>query len=107
MHNSQRPFLVQAGRFYALLLLFYPPSLRAGFEQQMLSVFEDQIRSAWRRSGYRGVMECWLRALEELVSLAFPALLESLRIPVLSILLGLFLTASFFAYLAPSAHCAK
>lgn len=73
----------------------------------MLSVFEDQIGSAWRRSGYRGVIECWWRTLQELVWVAFPARLESLKIPVLSILLGLLLTAFFFAYVAPSAHCAK
>lgn len=108
MRTSQMPFLAQAGgRFYSLLLFFYPSSLRAGFEQQMLSVFEDQLHSGWEHSGYRGLVECWWRAVEEVVCVAFAARLDSLKIPFLSILLGLFLTASFFAYVAPSAHCAK
>lgn len=108
MHTNQMPFLAQGGgRFYSLLLLCYPASLRAGFQQEMLSVFEDQIHFAWEKYGYRGVVQCWLRAIMEMLCVALPARLDALRIPVLSILLGLFLTACFFAYVAPSAHCAK
>ena len=108
MRTKQMPLLAHAGgRVYSLLLIFYPSSLRVGFEQEMLSVFEDQIHFAWEQRGYCGVLECWWRAVEELLCVAFPARLDSLKIPVLSILLGLFLTASFFAYVAPSAHCAK
>lgn len=108
MHTNPMPLSVQVGgRVYSLLLVFYPSSLRAGFQQEMLSVFEDQIHFAWKQSGYRGVLQCWWRAIMELLCIAFPARLDSLKIPVFSILLGLFLTASFFAYVAPSAHCAK
>lgn len=107
MHTNHMPSLAQAGRLYSLLLLCYPASLRAGFQQEMLSVFEDQIHFAWENSRYRGVVRCWWRAVAEMLCVAFPARLDSLKIPVFSILLGLFLTASFFAYVAPSAHCAK
>lgn len=101
------PCLAQASRLYSLLLLCYPDSLRAGFQEEMLSVFEDQVHFAWEQSGYRGIVQCWWRAIAEMLCVAFPTRLDSLKIPVFSILLGLFLTASFFAYVAPSAHCAK
>lgn len=108
MHTSQiTPLAHAGGRLYSLLLFCYPASLRTGFQQEMLSVFEDQIHFAWEQSGYRGVAQCWWRTIEEMLSVALPARLESLKIPVFSILLSLFLTASFFAYVAPSAHCAK
>lgn len=101
------PLPVQVGgRVYTLLLVFYPSSLRAGFQQEMLSVFEDQIHFAWEQSGYRGLLQCGWRAIVELLCIAFPARLDSLKIPALSILLGLFLTAFFFAYVLPPS-CAK
>ena len=105
MHISQTSLLLQSSaRAYRMMLHVYPGSLRSLFQQEMLSVFEDQLQSAWERSGYRGVARCWCGAVVEMLSLAFP---DSLTIPALSILLGLFLTASFLAYIAPSAHCAK
>ncbi len=108
MRTSQRPFLVQSGgRAYSLLLLCYPRSLRSRFQQEMLAVFEDQLHAAWEASGYRGALQSWWRAIAEILCIAFPARLDSLKIPILSILLGLFLTVVFFAYVIPSAHCTK
>ena len=105
MQTSQ-PFVVHSGhRAFRVLLLFYPSSLRSRFRDEMLAVFEDQVSSAWEQSGYRGVFQSWWRALSEILLIAAPARLDSLKIPVLSILFGFFLTAWFFAYFAP--HCAK
>ncbi|HYA78778.1 MAG TPA: hypothetical protein VED65_00450 [Candidatus Bathyarchaeia archaeon] len=108
MQTSQTPFLVHSGCFaYRILLLWYPSSLRSRFQQEMLAVFEDQLRGAWQLSGYRGVLESWWRALLELLCLALPARLDALRIPAVSILLSLLLTALFFANVIPQGPCPK
>lgn len=108
MRNSHVPFLVHSGhRAYRLLLFFYPSSVRLGFQQEMLAVFEDQIRDGWEQSGYRGVLQSWWRALSELLYIAFPARLNSLKIPAVSILLSFLLAALFFSKMIPPGHCPK
>jgi hypothetical protein len=108
MQTSQASLLVQSScRAYNLLLFFYPYSLRSRFEQEMLAVFEEQVHSAWEQSGYRGVLQSWGRSVTELFCIAFPARLDSLKIPLLSILLSLFLTVLFFGSAIPSGHCHK
>jgi hypothetical protein len=108
MLTNRIPAIVQSGcRAYSLLLFFYPYSLRCRFEQEMIAVFEDQVCHAWEQSGYSGVLRSWWRALAELLRIAFPARLESLKIPVLSLLLSLLVTALFFSNALPLGHCPK
>ena len=102
MPINGRSLLIHSGsRAYRLLLFCYPAPLRSRFQQEMLAVFEDQVRGGWERSGYRGVFESWWRALGELLYIAFPARLEALKIPALSILLSLLLASIFFAKVIP------
>jgi hypothetical protein len=106
MQTSQTPLLVKSSCYaYNLLLFFYPYSLRSRFQQQMASLFEDQAFLSWEQSGYRGVLKCWWRAIAELLCVALPARLDSLKIPVLSILISIFLTVLFFAKVIP--QCSK
>ncbi len=45
MLNNDTPKLVQTSRkIFRLLLLFYPPSLRHQFGQEMELLFQDQVR---------------------------------------------------------------
>ena len=108
MRSSSTPAILNAaGRAYGLLLLFYPAALRSRFAQEMSSVFEEQTHAAWEESGYTGLIESWWRALSEIVCIAFPARVESLKIPAISILLSLLLTALFFAITLPPGYCHK
>jgi hypothetical protein len=105
--NSPPAALHAAGRAYSFLLLFYPAPLRSRFGPEMSSVFEEQTHAAWQESGYTGVLESWWRALAEVICIAFPARLERLKIPAISLLLSLFLAALFFANAVPAGHCHK
>ena len=92
------PAAVRTGsRAYALLLYFYPLSLRRQFGTQMLSIFEDQLSDASRLSGLSGSLRIWLRAFAELLTVALPTRVEPLKVPALSLLLSLLVAAFFFA----------
>jgi hypothetical protein len=105
--NRISAILHASGHAYWFLLLFYPAPLRSRFGQEMSSVFEEQTYAAWEESGFTGVLESWWRALAEAICIAFPARLELLKIPAISLLLSLFLTALFFANAVPVDHCHK
>jgi hypothetical protein len=108
MHTNTAPAVLHAaGRAYGFLLFFYPAAFRSRFAQEMSSVFEEQTHAAWEESGYTGLFESWWRALSEVICIAFPARMESLKIPAISLLLSLFLTALFFAITLPLGYCHK
>ncbi|HTX79711.1 MAG TPA: hypothetical protein VMC62_08585 [Longilinea sp.] len=53
-------------RVYARLLHLYPNEHRLEYGESMLQVFTDQLHSAYRNEGGRGVFSLWLRTLWDL-----------------------------------------
>ena len=53
-------------RVYARLLYLYPNEHRLEYGASMLQLFTDQLRSAYRDEGGRGVFSLWLRTLLDL-----------------------------------------
>jgi hypothetical protein len=57
---------------YGVLLFLYPEELRRDFAEEMVDVFEQQLRGEWEQSGPAGMVCVWSRALWELFSIALP-----------------------------------
>jgi hypothetical protein len=97
MRNSATPAIVQtAGRLYGWLLFAYPGPLRRRFGQEMVLVFEDEVRAAWEERGFEGACRIWCCAATELFRVALPMRLETLMIPVIALLASFALLAMFF-----------
>jgi len=54
-------------RFYRLLLYLYPKAYRAVYETEMLHVFSDQCRSAYKQRGPLGILALWPRTLIDVI----------------------------------------
>ena len=66
-----------SGRLYGRLLLLYPDDLRRDYGAEMVLAFHDDMESARRDAGVRGVLRVWGCALSEVLRLALPAHLAS------------------------------
>lgn len=53
-------------RIYAGLLRLYPAAFRETYGREMLLIFRDQCRDAYRKSGRWGIAQVWLRTLADL-----------------------------------------
>jgi hypothetical protein len=60
-------------RIYRALLALYPKKFREHYETQMVQVFRDSFRDAYRRHGMPGVIDLWLHIC---VDLFITALIE-------------------------------
>ena len=54
-------------RFYRLLLYLYPKAYRATYEMEMLHVFTDQCRGAYKERGPLGILLLWPRILIDVI----------------------------------------
>jgi hypothetical protein len=53
-------------RIYRALLVAYPKGFRDHYEKQMVQVFRDSLREAYRLSGTPGVIDLWLHTCADL-----------------------------------------
>ena len=83
-------------RVYAVLLFLYPSALRREFGEEMLEVFEDQLRDACRSSGWLGAMDVWCCVGEEALRTAVSSHLQIAGISLVSGLTAFALMCSFF-----------
>jgi hypothetical protein len=63
-------WLLLSERIYAALLRLYPSAFRAAYGQQMRLTFRDASRSAYQRSGARGLLRLWPPTLLDLLRTA-------------------------------------
>jgi hypothetical protein len=70
-----------SARIYGWLVDFYPEDLRRDFGEEMVLVFEEELRDA----GLAGAVRVWRRALVEFVRLALPNCVANpvLRVPAI------------------------
>jgi hypothetical protein len=70
-------------RIYSRLLLCYPEDLRRTYGEEMVLVFDDELRDA----DLAGAFRTWRNALTEFVQLALPDCLTrpALRVPLIGI----------------------
>jgi hypothetical protein len=54
-------------RIYRALLVAYPKKFREHYEIQMVQVFRDSLRDAYRLNGISGVVDLWLHAFVDLL----------------------------------------
>ena len=54
-------------RLYRTLLVAYPKRFRDNYEIQMVQVFRDSFREAYRRHGTSGVIDLWLHTFADLL----------------------------------------
>jgi hypothetical protein len=96
-------------RVYRVMLYVYPSRLRAEFGEDMLSVFEQQLRDARTTGGPLEVCRIWVRALWEaahLVRLPCPAR-ANCGIAVMSLLSSSALFLFFIWAAGLARHCVK
>jgi hypothetical protein len=76
-----------SSRIYDRLLALYPPDLRRDFGADMALVFADDLATARREAGTRGVIRVWRCALYEFLRYALPASASSsgVRVPIISV----------------------
>jgi hypothetical protein len=88
---------------YGISLLLYPSDLRTEFGQEMVNVFVQQLRDAWRDRGIIGWLDVLVCVGEELFRIACPRRLAAISVPtlgftasaiVLAVVLGTFGAAS-------------
>jgi hypothetical protein len=90
---------------YRRLLLLYPNDLRRDYGAEMLLAFHDDMESARRDAGVRGVFRIWRYAFAEVLRLALPAHIASPAVLVPALLLAFTLGAiSFEIIMALHAH---
>jgi hypothetical protein len=77
-----------SAHLYGRLLLLYPDDLRRDFGAEMVLAFNDDMASARRDAGVRGVLRVWRCALGEVMRLALPAHLASPAVLVPALLLA-------------------
>jgi hypothetical protein len=64
-------------RLYGRILLLYPDDLCRDYGAEMILAFRDDMESARRDAGVRGVLRVWRCTLSEVMRLAVPAHLAS------------------------------
>jgi hypothetical protein len=79
-----------SSRIYNRLLVLYPEDLRREFGADMALVFADDLDSARREAGLRGVIRVWRCALGEFFRFALPGFASSPAVRVSGISLALF-----------------
>jgi hypothetical protein len=79
---------------YRALLWLYPRELRGPYGCEMTAVFEQQLQTAWTRSGIRGVLAISSWAIREVVTVAIPSQILSERMIAPSA--SLLITAALF-----------
>jgi hypothetical protein len=72
-----------SSRIYGRLLVLYPEDLRRDFGADMALVFAEDLRTARRDEGLRGIIRVWRCALGEFLRLALPGYTSSpaVRVP--------------------------
>jgi hypothetical protein len=69
---THTPYLVSLSvRFYGLLLLAYPSGFRRAYGSDMLQVFADCCRAAYRRAGAGGLPGLWARTMLDYLRTVF------------------------------------
>jgi len=68
--HTPRPVSLSV-RFYGLLLLTYPSGFRRAYGPDMLQVFADCCRAAYRRAGAGGLPGLWARTMLDYLSTVF------------------------------------
>ena len=92
-------------RLYGRILLLYPDDLCRDYGAEMVLAFHDDVESAHRNAGVRGVLRVWRCALSEILRLALPAHIASPAVLVPALLLAFTLgTISFEIIMALHAH---
>ena len=66
-----------SSRIYARLLRLYPADLRRDYGADMAIVFAEDLDTARREAGIRGVIRVWRCALGEFIRFALPGLASS------------------------------
>ena len=54
-------------RIYRAMLVMYPKKFRDHYETQMVQVFRDSLRDAYRNNGMSGVIDLWLHTCADLL----------------------------------------
>lgn len=72
-----------SSRIYGRLLVLYPEDLRRGYAAEMALVFAEDLETARREEGIRGVIRVWRCALGEFLRFALPSHASSpaIRVP--------------------------
>ncbi len=72
-----------SSRIYGRLLVLYPEDLRRDYGAEMALVFAEDLDTAQRQAGMRGVIRVWRCALGEFVQFALPVCASSpaVRVP--------------------------
>ena len=73
-------------RLYAVLLRLYPTSLRKQFGEDMLEVFEQQLRDAADLSGWRGEFDTWSCVASETIRTLAVSYMQAIGVSVISVL---------------------
>jgi hypothetical protein len=66
-NSTQANSLSASVRVYGALLVAYPRKFREHYETQMVQVFRDSLRDAYRRNGTSGVIDLWLHTCADLL----------------------------------------
>jgi hypothetical protein len=79
-------------RLYARLLVLYPEDLRRDYGSEMALAFADDLDTARRDAGLRGVIRVWRCALCEFLKFALPGRLSSpaVRVPFIALAFSVF-----------------
>ena len=80
-------------RIYGASLILYAYDLRTEFGQEMVDIFEDQMRGAWRERGISGLLDVWTCVGTELLRIALPRRLAAISIPALGFVISVILFA--------------
>ena len=85
---------------YKSSLVFYPRDLRLDFGNEMIAVFDEQAWEAYSRGGFTGVLRIWIRAMREIVSVAFPGRFAGRAVPIVAVTATLAFMLWFASYIA-------
>jgi hypothetical protein len=80
-----------SSRIYARLLALYPENLRREYGADMALVFAEDLDTARREAGIRGVIRVWRCVLGEFLRISLPGCASSsaVRVPAISFVLCL------------------
>jgi len=87
--KTESPIIEVSRKVYETSLSFYPDDLRTDFGEEMIEVFEQQISEAYKENGTRGLLQVWLCAAREFVSIALTSQLTQRMVPVVAAITAL------------------